>query len=209
MNQEFELYTPSAHSEKTTSSNYPLIKIISMIFGIIAAGLFIFYAATYTTDYFAQISQYKEMGMEIPAATLNIIYFQIALTFVVGILPLIGAVLPMKYSKVAILLISSTICWGTINTLPSVIISIIQKLTFTEMLSVLVICAAGLFSLVSAILLVVAPCYRKPCAVEDSSLTYIPEDLEDEDYSENDSEEEIIIEETVEEASDTNETEEN
>ena len=146
MNQDFELYMPNFDDgKKTTSKSYPVIKIISMIFGILAAGLFIFYALKYTTDYLAQIAQYKEMGMEIPAATLYVIYFQIALTFLVGVLPLIGAVLPVKYSKCSILLISSAICWGTVNTLPSLVISVIQKLPFAEMSTVVVMVLAGIF----------------------------------------------------------------
>lgn len=188
MNQEFELYTPAAVSKKTTGSNYPVIKIISVVLGILSAALFVYYAADYTSQYFAQIEQYKQMGMEIPASTLYTIYFQIALTYVVGILPLIGAVLPLKYSKCSILLISSSICWGVVNTLPSIIISIIQGAAFADILMLLVMFVAGTLALAAAILLIAAPEYEDiECADE---LSYIPEDLEDEDYGE-----EIIIEE--------------
>ncbi len=204
MNQEFEFFTPAAQNKKTTASNYPVLKIIAMVFGILSAALFIYYAADYTTQYFAQIEQYKQMGMEIPASTLYTIYFQIALTYLLGILPLIGALLPNKFAKCSILLTASTICWGIVNTLPSIIISFVQGATFADVLMLVVMFAAGLFSLIAAILTAAAPAYEKCEYFGDFSSDYIPEDLEDEDYSET---EEIIIsdeaedmEEAVEEA---------
>ncbi len=197
MNQEFEFFTPAVQNKKTTASNYPVLKIIAMVFGILSAALFIYYAADYTSQYFTQIEQYNLMEMEIPASTLYTIYFQIALTYVVGILPLIGALLPHKFAKCSILLTASSICWGVVNTLPSIIISFVQGATFADVLMLIVMFAGGLFALISAILTAAAPAYEKCEYFDDFSSDYILEDIEDEDYSETD---EVIISDEAEEA---------
>jgi len=204
MDQEFELYTPAKPKKRTTSKNYPAIKIVAMIMGIISAGLFTYYAADFATQYFMQIAQYKEMGMEIPAATLNTIYFQIALTFAIGVLPLVGSVLPNKFNKCAIMLVSSSITWGIVNTLPSIIVSFSQGATFADLISLFVMCGASVFALVSAILHIATPVYEKEEPAEEV-LTYVSEDSEFYAEAEADAEEaeeatEEVVEEAVEEA---------
>ena len=204
MDQEFELYTPAASSKKTTTKNYPAVKIIGMIFGIIAAGLFIYYAADFTNQYIQQIAAVKEMGQPIDATTLAVIYFQIALTFLIGILPLVGAVLPGKCAKASVLLIASSISWGVVNTLPSIIIALAQGATVMDILTLIISCGGGLLALVSAILHAVIPQYEKAEAVAEF-YTYTDDASEIEyDVTEAASEEtsevsEEIAEEAVEE----------
>ena len=200
MDQEFELYTPAASGKKTTDKNYPAVKIIAMILGIISAGLFIYYAADFTNQYIQQIAMVKEMGQPIDAATLGVIYFQIGLTFLVGVLPLIGAVLPGKCARTSILLIASSISWGIVNALPSVVIAFVQGATIKDVLTLVITCAAGLVALIAAILHAVIPAYEKKA---DEIVTYaveaddIAEDAEEIEVSETAEE---IVEEAVEEA---------
>lgn len=210
---EYELYTPVApKAAREKCANYPALKIVSMVLAIVSGLLFIYYAAGFTTDYMAQIKQYKEMGMEIPAATLYIIYFQLGLTFAMGILTIAGAILPAKFNKCAIMLTSLPVCWALVTSLPTLALGIVQKAAFAELSEVVVMTAGGILALAAAILLVCIPCCKKAdCEIEFIE-EYIPEDVTFEDYSEENEESEEVegeeIEEAAEEAEETEESEE-
>ena len=159
------MFTPenfsSEDKSKKAAAKYPVLKIISMIFGILAGAAILLYAYRYTKQYLEQIAQYKQMGMDIPQTTLNVIYLQLGLTFLCGIMPIVGALLTNRCAKTSILLTAAPICWGLVNAIPSVIISIIQKVPVKEMTDVIIMAAGGILALVSSILLAAAPAYCK------------------------------------------------
>ncbi len=204
---EYELYTPAAPvASREKCANYPALKIVSMVLAIISGLLFIYYAAGFTTDYMAQIKQYNEMGVEIPKSTINVIYFQLALTFAMGVLPIVGAILPAKFNKCAIMLTSLPVCWGLVTALPTFVIGLVQKAPLAELTEIIVMTAGGLFALVAAILLVCIPCCKKAEAESGYIDEYIEEDVTFEDYSSEACEEETEeVSEASEEVSEASE----
>ena len=165
MSEQFELFTPEAvapeQKTKKTGAKYPALKIVSMILGILAGIAFIVYAARYTKQYLEQIAQYKGMGMDIPQSTLNVIYIQLALTFVAGLLPILGAVFSNKLAKLSAVLTAAPICWGLTNAIPTIIISIVQKAEFKDLIDVILLGAGGLLALISAIFIIATPAYSE------------------------------------------------
>ena len=214
MSEQFEMFTPEVPEKKTSgNAKYPVLKIISLVFGILAGAAIIYYAVRYTSQYFEQINQYKQMGMDIPKSTLSVIYLQLALTFLVGILPIIGAIFPNKFAKLSLLFTAAPICWGLTNAIPTTIISIIQKAPLNEMTDVLLMLAGGVLSLVSAILIVATPSYCELSedsfdeAIEEFSIegTDAVEEIEEAAEEAEEAAEEIkeTVEETVEAAEET------
>ena len=202
----------------TSEKYYPVFKIVSLVIAFIAAAFMLYYAAETAKSHLEAIKEineqikeiklYEAQGAEIPAeykAQFNLpvaYYLALIFNFVFALLPLAGALLPNKYSKASILLISAPIAFCFHNILVTVAY-IIMKVNLKLVLSDILLNTAGILLIISAIFLL----FTKKKAVianEDEfnsnmGYSYIPEDLEYEDYNEftPDEEPEVEIEITV------------
>lgn len=207
----------------TSEKYYPVFKIVSLVLAFVAASFMLYFAAESAKGYMdtikelnAQIKEikiYEAQGAEIPAeykAQFNLpiaYYTAMILNFVFAILPLVGALLPNKYSKTSVLLISAPIAFCYHNILLTMAYSI-MKVEAKMILSDLLLNIAGILLIASAIFLIIEK--KKAVLSEEDTdspfgYSYIPEDLEDEDYSNfapleaSDESGEVEIEITVEE----------
>lgn len=199
---------------ETPKKSLSICKIIAMVLGIISGLCLLYYSIDALRANVSQIAQYKQMGMEIPGINLFVIYFQLALLFIASLSSIIGGVLPVKYSKLSILLLTFPASWTLINALPQLILSISFKTPMAEAYQVVLISLSGALTLAAAIVNLFADkkdycdCDECMCELYDE----IDEDFMDdifeeeneviEEVTEEVAEEEVVAEEVSEESQD-------
>jgi len=148
-NQDYIDYV--VEEEVQPPKSYPALKIVALVLGILSGLMLLYYAIDITLANMAQIDQYSEMGMEIPFASLLVVFLSLALLYLGAASSFVGALLPNKYAKASILLLALPASWGIINGVPQLIMSIISKVSFQELAQPLFVGLAGLFTLAAAI----------------------------------------------------------
>ena len=171
-------------------NKFSVTKLLAMIFGIIS-GLFLLY---YSVEFFnanrEQIAQYAQMGIQLPMSSLITVYANIALIFLASLAPIVGGILPKKYAKCSILLLTIPVSYTLITALPQLILCIASKIPFVQAYTVYLLGISGILSLAAAILNMFTG--HDCCCCEDD-FDYF--DYEEDDLFEIDEETEELLEE--------------
>ncbi len=180
------------------TKKFSVTKLLGSIFGVISALAMIYCCVEIFISLGQQLSQYKQMGVQIPALSIVNAYLPYIIIVVFTLCTLVAAFLPVKYAKASILLSAMPVSYLLINSIPQVIMCIANKIPFGESYSVYLMLISGILTLASAILYSFSG--REILCLLDE------DDMDIEYYEYDDEEPEFFtdeeIEETVEETTD-------
>ena len=134
------------------TKKFSVAKLIGAILGVISALAVIYSCVEAFIALGQQVSQYKQMGVQLPAMSVVNAYLPVSLITLFALCTLVAACLPVKYAKASVLLSALPVSYLVISSIPQVIMCIASKIPFAESYSVYILLVAGIFSLISAIL---------------------------------------------------------
>lgn len=169
---------------------FSVTKLLAMIFGIISGLALLYYSVEFFNANRMQIEQYTQMGIQLPQISYITVYLSIALTFIMSLCPIVGGLLPKRYAKCSVLLLSVPLSYTLINALPQLIMCIANKIAYAEAYPIYFMAVSGVLALAAAILNMFT---GERCCCDDADVEFY--EYEDEDVMELDEETEELLEE--------------
>ncbi len=136
--------------------NYPVMKIIAMVLGILGGLGFIYFAISNVfqpyMEQFKMIEQYKQMGNAPTFMDLLPYYLSMGLVSILALSPIVGSLLPVKFKSTSLILTMLPVSWQTFDLIPAIVSYLSQGAPIAELKIYFIVCISGLLCLASAII---------------------------------------------------------